>query len=92
MSRLPAEFLFVPPEQVLGVAERVGAIPYNVPGVEPGHHEGKCSLEAIVSNYRIEDPAILLLSQIVHGADVTQDLYDRPEAVGLEAIAEASGI
>lgn len=83
-----AEFLFVPPDQVLIVAERVGAIPYDVPGVELGHHGGKCSFEAIVSKYRIEDPAILLLSKIVHGADVAQDLYGRPEAAGLEAIAE----
>ncbi len=27
MSRLPAEFLFVPPEQVFGVAERVAPFP-----------------------------------------------------------------
>ena len=83
-----AEFLFVPPEQVLSVAERIGAIPYDVPGVELGHHDGKCSFEAIVSKYCIADPAILLLSKIVHGADVAEDLYGRPEAAGLKAIAE----
>jgi hypothetical protein len=83
-----AEFLFVPPDQVLIVAERVGAIPYDVPNVELGHHEGRCSFEAIVSKYRIEDPAILLLSKIVHGADVAQNLHGRPEAAGLKAIAE----
>ncbi|MGH8532161.1 MAG: chromate resistance protein ChrB domain-containing protein [Gammaproteobacteria bacterium] len=66
----------------------IGAIPYDVPGVELGHHDGKCSFEAIVSKYRIEDRAILLLSKIVHGADVAEDLYGRPEAAGLEAIAE----
>ena len=83
-----AEFLFVPPEQVLIVAQRVGAIPYDIPGVELGHHDGKCSFETIVSKYRIEDPAVLLLSKVVHGADVTEDLYGPPEAAGLEAIAE----
>lgn len=83
-----AEFLFVPPEQVHVVAEREEAIPYDVPNVELGHHEGKCSFEAIVSKYRIEDPAILLLSKIVHGADVAEDFYGQPEAAGLEAIAE----
>lgn len=44
--------------------------------------------EAIISKYRIEEPAIRLLSKIVHGADVAQDLYGRPEAAGLQAIAE----
>ncbi len=83
-----AEFLFVRPEQVLAVAEREGAIPFDVPNVELGHHEGRCSFEAIVSKYRIADPAILLLARIVHGADVAHDLYGRPEAAGLKAIAE----
>lgn len=83
-----AEFLFVPPDQVAAVAAREGATPFDVKDAELGHHDGKCSFEAIVSKYRIEDPAVLLLAQIVHGADVSADLYGRPEAAGLEAIAE----
>lgn len=83
-----AEFLFVPAEKVLEVAELEGAIPFDTPGVELGHHDGKCSFEAIVAKYRIDDPAIHLLAQIVHGADVSQDLYGRTEAPGLKAIAE----
>lgn len=82
------EFLFAPKESVLRLAEREGAIPFDVPGVELGHHDGKCSFEAIVSKYGIKDPAIYLLAQIVHGADVSEDLYKRPEAPGLKAIAE----
>jgi hypothetical protein len=83
-----AEFLFVPADQVMEVAEAEGAIPYDVPDVEFGHHEGRCSFEAIVKKYRINDPALELLSHIVHGADVSDDLYGRPEAAGLKAIAE----
>ena len=83
-----AEFLFVPPDQVMAVAEREGATPYDVPDVELGHHEGKCSFEAIVAKRGIDDPAIGLLAQIVHGADVAEDLYGRPEAPGLKAVAE----
>ena len=83
-----AEFLFVPPDQVQAVAERDGATRYDVPSVELGHHDGKCSFEAIVSKYHIDDPAVQLLAQIVHGADVAEDLYGRPEAPGLKAIAE----
>ena len=83
-----AEFLFVPPDQVLAVAEREVATPYDVPDVELGHHDGKCSFEAIVSKYSIDDPAIPLLAEIVHGADVAEDLYGRAEAPGLKAIAE----
>ncbi len=83
-----AEFLFVPAEQVSAVAQREHAIPFDVPGAELGHHEGKCSFEAIVERYRIEDPAIRRLAKSVHGADVSADLYQQPEAAGLKAIAE----
>jgi hypothetical protein len=83
-----AEFLFVPADEVLSVAEREGATPYDVPDVELGHHEGKCSFEAILSKYAIDDPSIQLMAKIVHGADVVEDLYGRPEAPGLKAIAE----
>lgn len=83
-----AQFLFVPAETVPDVARREGAIPFDAPGVELGHHEGKCSFEAIVAKYKIADPAVHALAQIVHGADVAQDLYGRPEAAGLKAVAE----
>jgi hypothetical protein len=82
-----AEFLFVPKEQVMETAQREGAIPYDFPDVELGHHEGKCSFEAIVAKYQIDDPAVKLLAKIVHGADCSTDLYGRPEAAGLQAIA-----
>ena len=83
-----AEFLFVPADKVIETAKRENAIPFDAPGVELGHNEGKCSFEAIVAKYGIEDPGIQLLAQIVHGADVSQNLYGRLEAPGLEAIAE----
>lgn len=83
-----AEFLFVPRDQVLATAEREGAIPFDYPGVELGHHERRCSFEAIVARYGIADPAIALLAQIVNGADGSPEVYNRPEARGLEAIAE----
>ncbi len=83
-----AEFLFVPADSVLAVAEREGATPFDVPGVELGHHAGRCSFEAVLSHFGLTDPALRLLAEIVHGADVDRDLYGRPEAAGLKAIAE----
>ena len=83
-----AQFLFAPAEEVLEHARREGAVPFDIEGVELGHHNGKCSFEAIVEKYKINDPATQLLAKIVHGADVVDDLYHRPEAVGLRAIAE----
>ena len=83
-----AQFIFVPADKVMEIAEREKAIPFDVPGVELGHHEGKCSFEAIITKYRIKEPAVHLLAEIVHGADVKQDIHGRPEAPGLKAIAE----
>jgi hypothetical protein len=84
-----AEFLFVPPEKVMDIAAREGAIPYDVPGVELGHHGKECSFDAIVKKYGLaKDPALALLAKIVNGADTDNTLWHQPEAAGLEAIAE----
>jgi hypothetical protein len=81
-----AEFLYVPGEQVLAVAEREGAVPYDVPDVELGHHGPECSFDAIVKKYGLADPALQALALIVRGADTNaRDLT--PESAGLYAIA-----
>jgi len=84
-----AEFLFVPAEQVLEVAEREKAIPYDVKGVEYGHHGKECSFDAIVKKHGLSgDAALVLLGKIVNGADTDNTLWNQPESAGLEAIAE----
>jgi hypothetical protein len=82
-----AEFLYVPADQVLAVAERENAIPYDVPNVELGHHGTECSFDAILKKYNVTDPALLRLALIVRGADTpAKDLT--PESRGLEAVAD----
>jgi hypothetical protein len=82
-----AEFLYVPGDQVLAVAAREGAIAFDVPNVELGHHGSECSFDAIVRRYGLIDPALVHLARIVRGADTeAKDLT--PESRGLEAIAE----
>src|SRR5882724_3674397 len=84
-----AEFLFVPAEMVPDVAERKGATPFDVAGVELGHHGKECSFDAIVRKYNLQgDPALVLLAKIVNGADTDNTLWNQPEAAGLNAIAE----
>jgi hypothetical protein len=84
-----AEFLFVPADQVRATVEREGAIPFDVPGVELGHHGQECSFEAIVKKHALgADPALALLARIVNGADTDNTLWNRAEAAGLAAIAE----
>jgi hypothetical protein len=82
-----AEFLFVPVSQVEKVASETGAIPFDAPDVELGHHEGRCSFESIILKYEFKDPALVRLAKIVHSADVAPDIDKDPIARGLEAIA-----
>jgi hypothetical protein len=82
-----AEFLFVPKNQIAAVAAETGAIPFDAPGVELGHHEGRCSFESIIVKYDLKEPGLLRLAQIVHAADVAEDIDKDPIARGLEAIA-----
>lgn len=81
------EFLYVPTEEVAAVAEREGAIPYDVKDVELGHVDGRCSFESIMVKYGLTDPGLERLAKIVHGADVAADIDIVPEARGLKAIA-----
>lgn len=84
-----AEFLFVPADQVMGVAKREGATPYDVPNVELGHHGQECSFDAIIKKHRLTDnPALMLLARIVNGADTDNTLWHQPESAGLKAVAE----
>ena len=84
-----AVFLFVPADKVMDVAEREVAIPFDVPGVEFGHHGKECSFDALVKKHHLDrDPALVLLARIVNGADTDNTLWNQPEAAGLNAIAE----
>jgi len=84
-----AEFLFVPADQVMAVAEREGATPFDVKGVEYGHHGKECSFDAIVKRHGLtSDPAMVLLAKIVNGADTDNSLWNQPESAGLRAVAE----
>jgi hypothetical protein len=79
-------FLFVPSAEVMKMAEREQAIPYDVPGVELGHHGDQCSFDAFLDKYKLDDPALQALALIVRGADTAQRTLT-PESAGLYAFA-----
>lgn len=84
-----AEFFFVPAGKVAEEGERIGATPFDIKGVELGHHGEECSFEAILKKYNLTgDPALVLLGKIVNGADTDNTLWKQAEGAGLEAIAE----
>ena len=84
-----AEFIFVPAERVMDEAKRLDATPFDVKGVELGHHGKECSFEAILKKYGLMyDRALVLLGKIVNGADTDNSLYRQAEGPGLQAVAE----
>jgi hypothetical protein len=83
-----AEFIYVPADEVLAVAEREGAYSYDAEGARYTHRDGLCSFEVLVEEYDITDPAVRLLARIVHGADVSEDRNATPQSPGLQAVAE----
>jgi len=85
-----AEFLFVPRESVLDVAKAQGAVPYDAPGAELFHYtedgDQRCSFDAIIRKFKLVDPALHDMAEIVRSADAAPR-SPRPEGAGLEAMA-----
>jgi hypothetical protein len=80
-----AEFLYVPPEQVERKARELGAIPYDIHGVEHTHYGEYCTFDFFVKKYRIKDPSVQTIALIVRGADT--DRFDlAQQSAGLWAI------
>jgi hypothetical protein len=82
-----AEFLFVAASEVNSTAEAVGATPFDAPGAELGHQEGRCSFESILHRYQLKDAGLQRLAKAVHAADISTDLHADELGPGLEAIA-----
>lgn len=80
------DFLYVPAQHVSRVAQEAGAIPYDVPSVELTHVGNRCSFDAFLAKYALDDPALARLALIVRGAD-TARLDLAPQSAGLYAIS-----
>ena len=86
-----AEFLFVPKSQVIAVAEKEGAIPFDSPGAELDHDGDLCTFDVMIREYELTDEPLLRLAKIVNAAD-TRRLENDPLAAGFEAIAVGYGL
>ena len=79
-----ALFLFVTPSEVVSVAEKFGAAPFDIEGVFWSHRGERCTFDAMVEEFGLATPALLRLATIVRAAD-TARLDLAPEAPGLLA-------
>jgi hypothetical protein len=77
-----AEFVFVDdPNKVPD-----DATAFDMRGVELSHHEGDCSFETILRRYGLDDPVLWDVARIVHEADLDDDRYEAPEAIGVDVV------
>ena len=84
-----AAFAFVPDPDGARV---LGGTPFDMRGVELGHHEGRCSFESLLLKYGLTDPALHEIAAMVHDADLDDDKFRSPEAAGLDAIISGLGV
>ncbi|MFN8473685.1 MAG: chromate resistance protein [Anaerolineae bacterium] len=82
-----AEFLFVPRGRVMEVAELERAIPFHVSEAELGKHGNRTGFDAIIAKYRLDDPALGLLADIVRSADHADPTLKMAEGDGLWALS-----
>ena len=81
-----AEFIYAPKDKVFEKAKELDAIPYDLPGAEFTHEGDNCTFDYIIKKYKVTDPAVLQIAEIVRGAD-TDSFELAPQAAGLWAIS-----
>ena len=62
------------------------ATAFDMRGVELSHHGGDCSFETLLRRYQLDDPVLWDVARMVHEADLADDRYEAPEAMGLDVI------
>jgi hypothetical protein len=86
-----ATFLFVEEAQLLDIAAREGAIPFDAPQlseVKLNHRGERCTFEAVIEDYQLNQAVPSSLALIVRAADIKGQEHVAPEGLGLRAIAE----
>jgi hypothetical protein len=77
-----AEFVFVDdPDDI-----PTDATGFDMIGVDLTHHGDHVTFETFLERYQLTDPVLAHLGRIIHQADVADDLYDAPEAAGLDVL------
>lgn len=77
-----AQFVFVTdPDDV-----PADATPFDMRGVDLGHHGGDCTFETILRRHELSDPVLWRIAEVVHEADLDDERYDAPEAAGLDVL------
>ncbi|MDZ7906675.1 MAG: sulfurtransferase/chromate resistance protein [Cypionkella sp.] len=81
-----ARFLFVAPAEVMEVADKFAATPFDIDGVAFSHEGDLCSFDVMLRDFGLQTPPLLRMAEVVRAADTNRhDLA--PQAAGLLAIS-----
>lgn len=84
-----AEIAYLSRDDVLPYAEREGATSFDAPGARFTHRDGLCTFEVLIADHGLgADRALALMANVVHGADVSDDIDVTAQSAGLLAIAD----
>jgi hypothetical protein len=76
----------VAPSEVTAVAERFGAVPFDIEGVFWSHRGETCTFDTMIAEFGLATEPLRRLAAIVRGADIAR-LDLAPEAAGLLAVS-----
>ena len=79
-----ARFLFVTGKEVLNVADKFNATPFDIENVFWSHRGPNCTFDTMIEEFQLQTDALQRLALIVRGAD-TDDLTLAPQSAGLLA-------
>ncbi|MFF5380058.1 chromate resistance protein ChrB domain-containing protein [Pedobacter suwonensis] len=80
-----AEIIYIPFDQVLQKACEIGAIPFDIPGVEYSHYNDQCTFDYFLKKHQLKDSGLDRMAAIIRGADT--DRFDfAAQSAGLSAI------
>ena len=77
-----ARFAFAPEDRV-----PAGAVPFDMFQEDGfGHRGNDCTFETLQEQFRIRDPRVVLIAQMIHDADLLDDKFGRKEGYGVDEV------
>jgi len=74
---------FVDPEPTFVFVDDPDEVPadataFDMRGAELSHHNGGCSFETMLRHFRLDDPVLWDIAEVVHEADLADEHFDAP--------------
>jgi hypothetical protein len=79
---------FISPGAVIRYANRPepGEIAFDMSGAQFGHKGNHCTFETLLAAFKLDEPALHVMAEIVHEIDLRDGQYARPGTEGIDAV------